>query len=80
MRARSSRSCATVLAPSGLLCRAWTRRLGCTTQAKLPGVEYLHDEVGYNFRLTNVAAAPRLLRCGPISAAASLKWERARSK
>jgi len=28
-----------------------------TTQARLPGVEYLHDEVGYNYRLTNMAAA-----------------------
>jgi dTDP-4-amino-4,6-dideoxygalactose transaminase len=28
-----------------------------TTQAKVPGVGYLHDEVGYNYRLTNVAAA-----------------------
>ena len=28
-----------------------------TTQAKVPGSAYLHDEVGYNYRLTNVAAA-----------------------
>jgi dTDP-4-amino-4,6-dideoxygalactose transaminase len=28
-----------------------------TTQAKIPGPEYLHDEVGYNYRLTNLAAA-----------------------
>jgi dTDP-4-amino-4,6-dideoxygalactose transaminase len=28
-----------------------------STQAKLPGVGYLHDTVGYNYRLTNVAAA-----------------------
>lgn len=28
-----------------------------TTQAKLPGPGYEHDEVGYNYRLTNVAAA-----------------------
>jgi dTDP-4-amino-4,6-dideoxygalactose transaminase len=27
-----------------------------TTQAKVPDVGYLHDEVGYNYRLTNVAA------------------------
>jgi dTDP-4-amino-4,6-dideoxygalactose transaminase len=26
-------------------------------QARLPGAEYIHDEVGYNYRLTNVAAA-----------------------
>jgi dTDP-4-amino-4,6-dideoxygalactose transaminase len=32
-----------------------TRHL--TTQAKLPGTGYLHDTVGYNYRLTNVAAA-----------------------
>jgi dTDP-4-amino-4,6-dideoxygalactose transaminase len=28
-----------------------------TTQARLPGPEYQHDEIGYNYRLTNVAAA-----------------------
>lgn len=28
-----------------------------TTQAKLPGSEYNHDEIGYNYRLSNVAAA-----------------------
>jgi len=28
-----------------------------TTQARLPGEEYLHDEIGYNYRLTNLAAA-----------------------
>jgi dTDP-4-amino-4,6-dideoxygalactose transaminase len=28
-----------------------------STQAKLPGAGYLHDEIGYNYRLTNVAAA-----------------------
>ena len=28
-----------------------------TTQARIPGLEYRHDEVGYNYRLTNVAAA-----------------------
>jgi dTDP-4-amino-4,6-dideoxygalactose transaminase len=28
-----------------------------STQAKLPDLGYLHDEVGYNYRLTNVAAA-----------------------
>jgi dTDP-4-amino-4,6-dideoxygalactose transaminase len=26
-------------------------------QARLPGPEYLHDEIGFNYRLTNVAAA-----------------------
>jgi len=28
-----------------------------TTQARLPGRTYRHDEVGYNYRLTNLAAA-----------------------
>ncbi|MGZ4507550.1 MAG: DegT/DnrJ/EryC1/StrS family aminotransferase [Blastococcus sp.] len=28
-----------------------------TTQAKMPDIGYLHDEVGYNYRLTNLAAA-----------------------
>ena len=28
-----------------------------TTQAKVPDTGYLHDEVGYNYRLTNLAAA-----------------------
>lgn len=28
-----------------------------TTQARLPGPDYIHDEIGYNYRLTNLAAA-----------------------
>jgi dTDP-4-amino-4,6-dideoxygalactose transaminase len=28
-----------------------------TTQAKVPDAGYLHDEIGYNYRLTNIAAA-----------------------
>jgi aminotransferase in exopolysaccharide biosynthesis len=28
-----------------------------TTQARIPGLEYWHDEVGYNYRLSNLAAA-----------------------
>lgn len=28
-----------------------------TTQAKVPAVGYLHDEIGYNYRLTNLSAA-----------------------
>ena len=35
---------------------AW-RAKHLTTQAKVPDVGYLHDEVGYNYRLTNLAAA-----------------------
>ncbi|MFL6101545.1 MAG: DegT/DnrJ/EryC1/StrS family aminotransferase [Actinomycetales bacterium] len=34
-----------------------TRAKHLTTQAKVPDTGYLHDEVGYNYRLTNVAAA-----------------------
>lgn len=28
-----------------------------TTQARLPGPDYIHDEIGYNYRLTNLSAA-----------------------
>lgn len=28
-----------------------------TTQARLPGAEYHHDEIGYNYRLTNIQAS-----------------------
>ncbi len=28
-----------------------------TTQARLPGIAYDHDEIGYNYRMTNIAAA-----------------------
>ncbi len=34
-----------------------TRARHLSTQAKVPDIGYLHDEVGYNYRLTNVAAA-----------------------
>ncbi|MGZ4696838.1 MAG: aminotransferase class I/II-fold pyridoxal phosphate-dependent enzyme [Oryzihumus sp.] len=34
-----------------------TRARHLTTQAKVPDVGYLHDEVGYNYRPTNLAAA-----------------------
>jgi perosamine synthetase len=38
--------------------QAWARRSKyLTTQAKDDGVEYVHQEVGYNYRLTNVQAA-----------------------
>ena len=37
---------------------AWARRAKhLTNQAKLDPVEYEHDEIGYNYRLTNVQAA-----------------------
>lgn len=37
---------------------AWAARAKyLTTQAKDPGAEYVHREVGYNFRLTNIQAA-----------------------
>jgi dTDP-4-amino-4,6-dideoxygalactose transaminase len=39
-----------------------------TTQARLPGPEYLHDEVGYNYRLTNLAAALGLGQLERLSA------------
>jgi dTDP-4-amino-4,6-dideoxygalactose transaminase len=38
---------------AGLAARA--RHL--STQAKVPDIGYLHDEIGYNYRLTNIAAA-----------------------
>ena len=40
-------------ADGGLASRA--RHL--STQARLPGPEYLHDEIGFNYRLTNINAA-----------------------
>jgi dTDP-4-amino-4,6-dideoxygalactose transaminase len=38
-----------------------------STQAKLPGIAFVHDQVGYNYRLTNLAAALGLgqLECLP---------------
>jgi dTDP-4-amino-4,6-dideoxygalactose transaminase len=38
-----------------------------TTQARLPGPEYLHDEIGYNYRLTNLAAALGLAQLERLS-------------
>ena len=38
--------------------QAWADRAKhLTTQAKLDPVEYVHDELGYNYRLTNILAA-----------------------
>ena len=34
-----------------------TRARHLTTQARRPGLEYRHDEIAYNYRLTNIAAA-----------------------
>lgn len=36
----------------------WAREArSLSTQAKLPGLEYIHSRVGYNYRLTNIQAA-----------------------
>jgi dTDP-4-amino-4,6-dideoxygalactose transaminase len=43
-----------VVTEDGVLAR---RGRHLVRQARLPGPEYVHDEVGYNYRLTNVAAA-----------------------
>ena len=37
--------------------RLASRARHLTTQAKVPGIEYHHDDVGYNYRLSNLAAA-----------------------
>ena len=37
-----------------------------TTQARLPDRGYLHDEIGYNYRLTNVAAALGVAQLGRL--------------
>jgi dTDP-4-amino-4,6-dideoxygalactose transaminase len=39
-----------------------------STQARLPGAEYRHDEVGYNYRLTNLAAALALSQLEQLDA------------
>src|SRR5213078_2699303 len=42
----------------------WARRARyLTTQAKDDPVEYVHNEIGYNYRLTNVQAA---IGCGQL--------------
>jgi dTDP-4-amino-4,6-dideoxygalactose transaminase len=38
-----------------------------TTQARLPGLAYQHDEVGYNYRLSNLAAAVGLAQIEQLS-------------
>ena len=37
--------------------RLATKARHLTTQARLPGASYQHDEVGFNYRLTNIEAA-----------------------
>ena len=44
-----------------------------STQAKLPGLAYLHDEAGFNYRLTNVAAAIGLAQLERIDATCAAK-------
>lgn len=46
--------------------RVAARARHLSTQAKLPGVGYVHDEVGYNYRLTNLAAALGLAQLSRI--------------
>ncbi len=50
-----------------------------TTQAKVPDVGYLHDEVGYNYRLTNLAAALGLAQVGRLDEFIGSKRETAAS-
>ena len=49
-----------------------------TTQAKVPDVGYLHDEVGYNYRLTNIAAALGLAQMERLAGFVARKREIAR--
>lgn len=43
-----------IATPNSLLA---ARAKHLTTQARLPGPEYFHDEIGFNYRLTNLSAA-----------------------
>jgi dTDP-4-amino-4,6-dideoxygalactose transaminase len=45
------------------------------TQARLPGAEYWHDEIGYNYRLTNTAAALGLAQLEQLPGFLSKKRE-----
>lgn len=38
-----------------------------STQAKQDPLEYVHDEIGYNYRLTNIQAAVGLAQCGRLA-------------
>jgi len=44
-----------------------------TTQAKLPGRGYVHDEIGFNYRLTNIAAALGVAQLEHLDAALAAK-------
>jgi dTDP-4-amino-4,6-dideoxygalactose transaminase len=46
-----------------------------TTQAKMPGLAYMHDEVGYNYRLTNLQAALGVAQLERLSAFIAKKRE-----
>jgi dTDP-4-amino-4,6-dideoxygalactose transaminase len=46
-----------------------------STQARLPGPEYRHDEIGYNYRLTNIAAAIGLAQLEMLSSFVERKAE-----
>ncbi|MBN1461981.1 MAG: DegT/DnrJ/EryC1/StrS family aminotransferase [Armatimonadetes bacterium] len=45
-----------------------------STQARVPGIDYRHDEVGYNYRMTNLQAA---LGCSQIE---NLSWRLAKKR
>jgi len=49
-----------------------------TTQARLPDRGYLHDEVGYNYRLTNLAAALGVVQLGRLDDLVARRREVAR--
>ncbi|MEP6859988.1 MAG: aminotransferase class I/II-fold pyridoxal phosphate-dependent enzyme [Deltaproteobacteria bacterium] len=46
-----------------------------TTQARLPGLAYRHDEVGFNYRLTNLAAAVGVAQLEQLPAFMAKKLE-----
>jgi dTDP-4-amino-4,6-dideoxygalactose transaminase len=49
-----------------------------TTQAKVDGEHYQHDEIGYNYRLTNIAAAVATAQLEQLPAKVAAKRELAR--
>ena len=46
-----------------------------TTQARLPGLAYRHDEIGFNYRLTNLAAAVGVAQLEQLPAFMARKLE-----